>query len=120
MKETKEPQDLLPIASSTQPTVPSPPQQITLKFSTSLNIVNPEMTKIEEYEINITFVWPPYGSKRMQASEMAEIESFVSRRKNRSLPFVVCTARTCTCGVQFIPPAMSNQSSFPSKKYNNL
>lgn len=33
---------ILPMASSTHPTVPSPPQQITLNFSTSLNIVNPE------------------------------------------------------------------------------
>lgn len=33
--------NLLPIASRTQPTVPSPPQHITLKFSTSLNIVKP-------------------------------------------------------------------------------
>lgn len=32
---------ILPMASSTQPTVPSPPQHITLKFGTSLNIVNP-------------------------------------------------------------------------------
>lgn len=31
----------VPIVSRTQPTVPSPPQQITLKFSTSLNICRP-------------------------------------------------------------------------------
>lgn len=31
----------IPIASRTQPTVPSPPQQITLKLGTSLNIVRP-------------------------------------------------------------------------------
>jgi len=31
----------LPIDSKTQPTVPSPPQQITLKWGTSLNIFRP-------------------------------------------------------------------------------
>lgn len=31
----------LPIASKTHPTVPSPPQHITLKSGTSLNIVKP-------------------------------------------------------------------------------
>lgn len=39
--------NLLPIASSTQPTVPSPPQHITLKFSTSLNIVKPTLEQNE-------------------------------------------------------------------------
>lgn len=34
---------VLPMVSSTQPTVPSPPQQITLKFGTSLNRVSPCM-----------------------------------------------------------------------------
>lgn len=65
--------NLLPIASSTQPTVPSPPQHITLKFSTSLNIVKPTVeqnerekekrtkikftVKIYLFKINNLFLW---------------------------------------------------------------